>query len=233
MKKVVLLAFLSAALTSGLTNAEESSIPQFAAIFQMSTADQAAVAGAFSKFAQSECRKSMPTAIRIMRESFNGDEDVTHSIIWNFEDAQAMTSSFAALRQCREWADVSASLTENAVSKTQQLVRTLVAGGDYTKDSAYVVWQLNIADEAAYVSAYEKLMEAQIEGGYVTGAYGLWRVQGGANSDVTHIAFAGAESLEALLSGSDPSKAFIAFQKKVANIRKVHRMNINAVLADL
>ena len=125
------------------------------------------------------------------------------------------------------------TLTENADFKSQQLVRTLIAGGDYTKDTAYVVWQLNIADEAAYVSAYEKLMEAQIEGNYVNGAYGLWRVQGGANSDVTHIAFAGAENMETLLSGSDPSKAFIAFQKKVADIRKVHRMNINAVLADL
>ena len=233
MKKIVFWTFLSAVLSSGVTNAEEPSVPQFAAIFQMSTTDQAAVAGAFSQFAKSECRKSMPTAIRIMSEFFNGDEDVTHSIIWNFEDAQAMTSSFAALGQCREWADVSASLTENADFKSQQLVRTLVAGGDYTKDTAYVVWQLNIADEAAYVSAYEKLMEAQIEGNYVNGAYGLWRVQGGANSDVTHIAFAGAENMETLLSGSDPSKAFIAFQKKVADIRKVHRMNINAVLADL
>jgi|TARA_B100002049_G_C15935072_1_gene313855 hypothetical protein len=76
-------------------------------------------------------------------------------------------------------------------------------------------------------------MDAQIEGGFVNGAYGLWRVQGGANSDVTHIAFAGAADLETLLTGSNPSKAYVAFQKQVAGIRKLHRVNINAVLADL
>jgi hypothetical protein len=36
-----------------------------------------------------------------------------------------------------------------------------------------------------------------------------------------------------LLSNSTPSKSFVAFQKKVAGLRKVHRRNINVVLADL
>ena len=175
----------------------------------------------------------MPTAIRIMRESFNGTEDVTHSIIWSFLDAKAMTASFATLSQCGEWANVAAVLSQHADFKSQQLVRTLVAGGDYTKDTAYVVWQMSVSDEASYVSAYEKLMEAQVEGGFINGGYGLWRVQGGANSDVTHIAFAGAADLETLLANSNPSKAYVAFQKQVANIRKLHRVNINAVLADL
>jgi len=112
-------------------------------------------------------------------------------------------------------------------------VKTLVTGGDYTKDSAYVVWQLSIADEAAYVAAYKNLMASQESNGIVSGAYGLWRVQGGANSEVTHVAFAGAPSLAALLNNSNPSPAFVDFQQKVAGIRKVHRMNINRVLADL
>ena len=53
-----------------------------------------------------------------------------------------------------------------------------------------MVWQLSIADEAAYVAAYKNLMASQESNGIVSGAYGLWRVQGGANSEVTHIAFA-------------------------------------------
>lgn len=57
-------------------------------------------------------------------------------------------------------------------------------------------------------------MAAQIKEGRLNGGYGLWRVQGGANSDVTHIAFAGAKDLSALLSNTTPSKAFLAFQKK-------------------
>ena len=64
-------------------------------------------------------------------------------------------------------------------------------------------------------------------------AYGLWRVQGGANSEGTHIAFAGASDIETLLANSNLSEAFIAFQQEVAAIRRVHRRNINAVLADL
>ena len=77
------------------------------------------------------------------------------------------------------------------------------------------------------------MMAAQVENGQVRGAWGLWRVQGGANADVTHLAFSGAENMEALLANGNPSKAYIAFQKKVAGIRTIHRININTVLADL
>ena len=227
--KNLMISFLLGIGLSGMTvQAEEASVPEFAAIFQLSTDDQASVAAAFTTFAASDCRKEMPTAIRIMRETFNG----THSIIWNFADTEALTKTFASF-QCREWADVAAVLSHQADFKSQQLVRTLATGGDYTKDSAYIVWQMAISDEAAYVDAYNDLMESQAKNGLINGAYGLWRVQGGANNDVTHIAFAGADSLATLLSNSNPSKAFVAFQRKVAGIRTVHRQNINAVLADL
>ena len=227
------LALLFFSNTAFSDDHAETNIPEFAAVFQLTTTDEASVAAAFANFAQSECRKNMPTAIRIMRESFNGNEDVTHSIIWNFADAAAMTEAFASLAQCRDWANVSAVLSRQADFKSQQLMRTLVAGGDYTKDSSYAVWQMSISDEAAYVKAYETLMEAQVKNGSVNGAYGLWRVQGGADSNVTHLAFAGAENLEALLANANPSKAFVAFQRKVAGIRTVYRQNINTVLADL
>ena len=168
-----------------------------------------------------------------MRETWNGDEEVTHSVIWNFADAKAMTESFGAISQCRAWANTSAALSERADMKSQQLMRTLAAGGDYTQDTAYAIWQMAISDEAAYVAAYKKMMAAQVENGQVRGAWGLWRVQGGANADITHLAFSGAENMEALLENGNPSKAYIAFQKKVAGIRTIHRVNINTVLADL
>ena len=145
----------------------------------------------------------------------------------------AVATSFAAFASCREWADAWAVLSQQADYKSNQLFKTLVAGGDYTQDGAYTVWQMNISDEAAYVSAYKKLMAAQIKEGLLSGGYGLWRVQGGANSNVTHIAFAGAKDISALLSNTNPSKAFLAFLEEVAGIRKVHRQNINTVVADL
>ena len=80
-----------------------------------------------------------------------------------------MTQSFGALGQCRAWADTTAVLSQQVEFKSQQLMITLAAGGDYTKDSVYVIWQMNISDEATYLAAYEKLMKAQIEEGVVAG----------------------------------------------------------------
>lgn len=233
MKKLLSSTLFFIGLMTNVANAEEISIAQFAAIFQLETSDDASVVGALTNFAQSDCRKNMPTSIRIMSESFNGDEDISHSVIWSFPDADAVATSFAAFASCREWADAWAVLSQQADYKSNQLFKTLVAGGDYTQDGAYTVWQMNISDEAAYVSAYKKLMAAQIKEGLLSGGYGLWRVQGGANSNVTHIAFAGAKDISALLSNTNPSKAFLAFREEVASIREVHRQNINTVVADL
>ena len=233
MKRLLVALMACVGLSAGFVNAEETNIPEFAAVFQITTADEASVAAAFTTFAASDCRKGMPTAMRIMRETWNGDEEVTHSVIWNFADAKAMTQSFGAISQCRAWANASAALSERADMKSQQLMRTLAAGGDYTQDTAYAVWQMAISDEAAYVAAYKKMMDEQVKNGQVNGAWGLWRVQGGANADITHLAFSGAENMEALLANGNPSKAYIAFQKKVAGIRTIHRANINTVLAGL
>ena len=233
MKRLLVALMACVGLSAGFVNAEETNIPEFAAVFQITTADEASVAAAFTTFAASDCRKGMPTAMRILRETWNCDEEVTHSVIWNFADAKAMTQSFGAISQCRAWANASAALSERADMKSQQLMRTLAAGGDYTQDTAYAVWQMAISDEAAYVAAYKKMMDEQVKNGQVNGAWGLWRVQGGANADITHLAFSGAANMEALLANGNPSKAYIAFQKKVAGIRTIHRVNINSVLADL
>ena len=233
MKRILLCLLAFTGINVSVAMAEETSVPEFATIFQLSTSDQASVAAAFTRFSQSDCRKNLPTAIRIMNESFNGPEKITHSVIWNFADAAGMTSTFAGLRECRAWADTFNALSNNVEWQSQQLLRTLATGGDYTKDTAYIVWQTNVSDEAAYVKAYKKLMAAQTKNGLVNGAWGLWRVQGGATSEVTHIAFAGAANLETLLANSNPSKAFLTFQKEVAGLRTVHTQNINTVLADL
>ena len=43
----------------------------------------------------------------------------------------------------------------------QQLLRTLIAGGDYTKEATYTARQTNVTDEAIYDAAYETPMNAQ------------------------------------------------------------------------
>ncbi len=231
MKKLLLCVLAFTGLNANVAMAEETSVPEFATIFQLSTTDQSSVAAAFTKFAQSDCRKNLPTAIRIMNEIYNGAEETTHSVIWNFADAAGMSSTFGALRECRAWADTFNTLSNNVEWQSQQLLRTLATGGDYTKDTAYIVWQTNVSDEAAYVKAYKKLMAAQTKNGLVNGAWGLWRVQGGATSDV-HNSFRGAANLETCLQRAI-LQAFLTFQREVAGIRSVHTMNINIVLADL
>ena len=122
MKKL-LTSILFFGLMTNVVNAEEVSIPQFSAIFQLETSDEASVAAALTNFAQSDCRKSMPTSIRIMAESFNGDEDITHSVIWSFPDADAVATSFATFASCRAWADTWAVLSQQADYKSNQLFK--------------------------------------------------------------------------------------------------------------
>ena len=233
MKKILSSLLLIVGLQTTSTYSQEATVPAFVTIFQFSTAEQASVVAAMSAFAQSECRKSMPTAIRVMAESWNGTEAPTHSVIFNFTDAKSITETFGKMQQCRAAGNLMAVLKEHTQPVSQLLLRTLHTGGDYTKDTTYVVWQTNVTDEATYVAAYKKLMEAQEKAGLVKGAYGLWRIQGGADSNVTHMAFSGAKDLETLLENGTPSKAFAEFQKKVGGIRTVYRTNVNFVVADL
>ena len=70
MRNFFKVTLTSTALLLGSASvvAESATVPEFGAIFQMKTADQASVAAAFVQFAQSECRQQAPTAIRIMAE---------------------------------------------------------------------------------------------------------------------------------------------------------------------
>ena len=81
MRNFFKITLTSTALLLGSASAiaENATVPEFGAIFQMKTADQASVAAAFVQFAQSECRQQAPTAIRIMAETFNGTEEPTRT----------------------------------------------------------------------------------------------------------------------------------------------------------
>lgn len=71
MKKVLISLLALVGLWSNPALAAEPPSAQFATIFQFSTNQEPAVVAALAEFAQSDCRKQMPTAIRAMRESFN------------------------------------------------------------------------------------------------------------------------------------------------------------------
>ena len=139
MKKILSSLLVIVGLQAMSAYSKEATVPAFVTIFQFSTAEQASVVAAISTFAQSECRKTMPTAIRVMAENWNGTEAPTHSVIFNFIDAKSITETFGKMQQCRAAGNFMAVLKEHTQSASPRLLRTLHTGGDYTKDTTYVV----------------------------------------------------------------------------------------------
>ena len=74
MKNILLSAFLIMGLNANFALAEEAIAPEFMNLFQFSTNEEPSVVAAIGAFAGSECRKSLPVAIRVMNEVWNGNE---------------------------------------------------------------------------------------------------------------------------------------------------------------
>jgi len=223
------------ALTAIHAKADDHLSPQDAVttIVSFSTQNPAGVVGALTTFAQSDCRKNAPVNIRLMADNWNGTETNTHSVLMTFASAGDMAATFGAFAQCAPWQELMAFSAQNSTPHSQYVVRPVVAGGDTSKDGSYTVWQMRVEDEATYAKAFEKLMKEQIKNGDLAGAYGLWRVVGGSDQEVTHISFAGAPNIAELLSGSSqPTKAVQKFYSEVGDLRSVTRQVINTVAGD-
>jgi len=92
---------------------------------------------------------------------------------------------------------------------------------------------MRVEDEVTYAKAFEELTKEPVKNGDVTGVYGLWRVVGGTDQDVTHISFAGAPNIAELLSGGlQPTKAVQKFYSEVGDLRSVTRQVMNTVVGD-
>jgi hypothetical protein len=236
IKKLSLACVLvMTALTAIHAKADDHLSPQDAVttIVSFSTQNPAGVVGALTTFAQSDCRKNAPVNIRLMADNWNGTETNTHSVLMTFASAVDMAATFGAFAQCAPWQELMAFSAQNSTPHSQYVVRPVVAGGDTSKDGSYTVWQMRVEDEATYAKAFEKLMKEQIKNGDLAGAYGLWRVVGGSDQEVTHISFAGAPNIAELLSGSSqPTKAVQKFYSEVGDLRSVTRQVINTVAGD-
>jgi hypothetical protein len=236
IKKLSLACVLvMTALTAIHAKADDHLSPQDAVttIVSFSTQNPAGVVGALTTFAQSDCRKNAPVNIRLMADNWNGTETNTHSVLMTFASAGDMAATFGAFAQCAPWQELMAFSAQNSTPHSQYVVRPVVAGGDTSKDGSYTVWQMRVEDEATYAKAFEKLMKEQIKNGDLAGAYGLWRVVGGSDQEVTHISFAGAPNIAELLSGSSqPTKAVQKFYSEVGDLRSVTRQVINTVAGD-
>ena len=201
--------------------------------YNFSTANQAEVVAAVTKFAASECRKDMPARMRVLQNHFNGYEEATHTVLIGYKSPADMQKSLQLMGSCDAMQELMSGMATLTEPVSQSMAIPLLTGGDISKDTVYMVWQLSIDDEATYLDAYGKLMKAQIEAGRVNGGWGLMRMVGGADNDITHISYSGAQDLTALLQNRNPSPAFAAFQKTMTDVRTVTRLAINFVMADL
>ncbi|HSG91813.1 MAG TPA: hypothetical protein VLA56_21530 [Pseudomonadales bacterium] len=227
------VAALALLCTLGVpAHAEQEGTP-FSAYFSFSTDKPAAVVAALQAFAASDCRKAMPTAMRLMGNLFNGDEPATHTLIWSNASIEDMQEGFGAFGACRESAVLGATMAELTEPVSQVLGMPLIAEGDPATTSVYTLWQVTLTDEAAYVKAYEKLMAKLAEDGMGPTAWGLIRIVGGRDSEVTHLVYSGSPTLVDHFSGAGDSRAYADFAKSVDRIRTIRRQSVNFAVADL
>lgn len=224
----LVLAFF---ITSHAIAAEVQDSFAMAAYYQFKTSDAAAVVPAMRAFSASECRKNMPAQIRLMSEHFNGDDEATHTVIYGFASPEDMQTSYQVQSSCPEFASLWSVLQKHTTPTAQSLGMAVAGGGDASKDGVYQIWQMKITDEAAYVKAYTKLMRDMEEAGLVRGAWGLVRFAAGANSQYTHFAFSGSPDLQTHVTPQDQT-LYMQFSQAVADVREIHRVNMNMVVAD-
>ena len=224
------LFFTGTVVADHHANVESTAI---STVVSFSTTDPASAVAAMTEFAASDCRKNAPATMRLTADNWNGTETNSHSLLMSFADAKAMLQTYGAFQQCEAWQKLIASAAANSKPHSQYLMRSLLAEGDSSKDAMYTIWQMRVTDEAAYLRAFGKLMKAQTASGAVTGAYGVWRVVGGADAEITHVSYVGAPNPVDMLGGSlRPNDDVMEFYKTVSDSRSITRQIVNSVVAD-
>jgi len=230
MKKIIsLMIAITFCLQAAAADVQE--LFGMAAYYQFKTSDAASVIPAFNAFGASECRKKLPAQLRVMSEHFNGTDEATHTVIYGFASPEDMQRTYQIQGTCPEFARLWSVLSKHTTQTSQSFGQLIAAGGDPLKDRVYQIWQMKITDEAKYLREYNKLMAAMEKKGLINGAWGLVRIAAGNDRNYTHFAFSGSPSLAAHVTPQDNS-LYIKFIQSVADIREIHRTNMNFVTAD-
>ena len=197
MKKIFLflLAF------SGFSFADDHGSDIYYAYFGMTVSNPPAVVAAMDKFMASECGQTAPFSVALMGEAFNGHEPQTHTFVVTYEGAQALNDTFATLSTCPEYGTFLTELSAVSVATEQTLVKSVYESGDWTQDTAFAVFEINVRNEASYIDAYKKFTDAAIANGQLTRSFGVERVVAG--DDYTHFAFIGGSDMANLMATMD------------------------------
>jgi hypothetical protein len=226
MKKILitLLAVSGLALADGHGNHSDTNDVYYS-YYSLTANNPSAVVAAMDKFAASDCFEKQKAAVTLVGELFNGKSPRTHTFVVTHNNAKEMNESFAINSSCPEYAEFLTALAGASQPTEEWLAKSLFEGGDWTKDTVFQSFEINVKNEDAYLAAYKEFTEAMTKKGQIPGAYGVERVVAG--EGFSHFAFIGASNLEqlmafnALLTMKNPD--FKKFQTKIQKNRKVVR----------
>ena len=224
MKKTLIFLFA----LSGFTQADDHSMDTYYAYYGISTTNPPAVVAAMDKFNASECGQKTPSTVALMAETFNGGEESTHTFVVTYEGSKVLDETLAILSTCPDYATFLTEMAEISEPTEQNLVKKLYEQGDWTKDTVFAVFEMNIKNEDAYLTAYKKMTDAMVEKGQLTSSYGLERVIAG--TDFSHFAFIGGQNVASLMETLDlldmKNPDFKEFQTAVRRNRSIVRRGI-------
>ncbi len=221
MKKILILFFA----LSGFALADDEI---YYAYFGIATTNPPAVVAAMDKFNASECGQKSPSTVALMAETFNGGEASTHTFVVTYDGSKVLEDTLAILSTCPDYAEFLTEMAEISVSTEQNLVKAVYEQGDWTKDTVFAVFEMNIKNEDAYLTAYKTMTDKMVAQGQISGSYGIERVIAG--TDFSHFAFIGAADVAslmetlAILDMKNPD--FKEFQTAVRRNRSIVRRGI-------
>ena len=169
------------------------------------------------RFNASECGQKTPSTVALMAETFNGGEASTHTFVVTYEGSKVLDETLAILSTCPDYATFLTEMAEVSVPTEQNLVKAVYEQGDWTKDTVFAVFEMNIKNEEAYLTAYKTMTDKMVAKDQISGAYGVERVVAG--TDFSHFAFIGGSDMANLMATMDllnmDNADFAEFQNSV------------------
>ena len=227
MKKIIILI---TALLSFSVAAEGEGKHEMHAFYFMNVSNPVAVVGAIDKFSASSCGQKFPADIGLMAEAINGSEASTHFVIVSYAKMADFQKAGALMQSCPEAAAMLQEIRTGADPVSEFAIIPAIEVGDWSKDNAFMKYDITTSNEAAYGKAWTELMAANVADGTVTGSYGLNRIFLG-NNKASHFVYIGASDFETLTANQTDltaSPAFAKFARKVGGLREV--LNTSLIL---
>jgi hypothetical protein len=192
--------------------------------YGFSTSNPAAVVESLQKFMASDCGKEMPASVTLFEPHFNGDNEASHILTFNYQNGKGMDAVRQTFQTCASAQQFLADGVGVINQEYQALSTPIYAGGNAPEANVYMLWQMKVTDEAKYAAAYKKMMEAQTEDGLASGSYGVNRIMAGGVDGMTHFAYIFGSSMAEMteaLSVSQASDNFKRFAREVESIREI------------